>query len=77
MGGGRKEQIMIIVQSVGKNIILARDENAQWYEVLDNSVTVGQSIDLHVCSKLNKKLCGIYENAIKLIEFCKANPEFS
>lgn len=32
---------MIIVQSVGKEQTLARDESEKWYRVSDNSVKVG------------------------------------
>ena len=65
---------MIIVQSIGKEQILARDENAQWYRVNKNSVNIGDEIKLENCTILSEKLSKIYERAIEIISVCKANP---
>lgn len=65
---------MIIVQSIGKEQILARDENAKWYRVLKSSVNIGDEISEKDCVSLSERLCRIYEKAIRLIDICKANP---
>ena len=66
---------MIIVQSVGKEQILARDENAKWYKVINKSVKVGDPVSEKDCNALSERFCRIYEKAIKLISICKANPD--
>ena len=58
---------MIIVDTIGKNQILAKDNKGHWYNVNDPSVKVGDVVSSKICTKLKKSLCEFYNAADNLL----------
>lgn len=65
---------MIIVQSVGKEQTLARDESEKWYRVSDNSVKVGDIVSLDKCVKLSDLENNVYNSCCELISMAEKSP---
>lgn len=68
---------MIVVDNVGKNQILAKDDKGHWYRVNDVSVKVGDIVSSKVCTKLNKSTCKLYNNVDELLKTLESNPIFT
>ncbi len=68
---------MIIVDSVGKNQILAKNKSGQWFRVNDKSVKVGDIVPAKNCTKLPKSLCRLYNSVDELLKILESNPIFN
>jgi len=61
-------KVMAKVWSVTDNLILARDENKQWYEVNKKDVQVGEEISSSLCTPLNEISSDFHEGIKELYE---------
>lgn len=68
---------MIIVNSIGTNQILAKNDKGQWYKVNDKSVNVGDRVSSKVCTKLNKSVSKLYNAVDELLNTLESNPIFT
>ena len=66
---------MIIVKNIGKKLILAKDENNQWYEVTDKSVKVGDVISSSNCIKLDDRHNNVYNLSEKILKKIESMPD--
>ena len=70
---------MIIVQSVNERagLILARDENKQWYEVINkDDVQIGQKVDSSFCTPLSESDSQFHEGVKELTDAAYGPLEF-
>ena len=66
---------MIIVQNIGKKLILAKDENGQWYKVTDKSVSVGDVVSSDKCIKLSERHNSVYNMREKILKVIESMPD--
>jgi hypothetical protein len=70
---------MIIIQSVCKKegLVLARDENKQWYEVINkDDVQIGQKVDSSFCTPLSESDSQFHEGIKELTDAAYGPLEF-
>ncbi len=65
---------MVIVQNIGKKLILAKDENGQWYKVTDKSVSVGDVVSSDKCIKLSERHNRVYNKREKILKVIESMP---
>lgn len=66
---------MIIVSNIGKKLILAKDENNQWYKVTDKSVKLGDVISSDKCIKLDERHNNVYNLGDKILNVIESMPD--
>ena len=66
---------MITVKNIGKKLILGKDENNQWYKVVDRSVKLGDIVSLDKCIKLDELHNSVYNKREKILSVIASMPD--
>ena len=61
-------KVMAKVWSVSDNLILARDDNKNWYEVNKKDAQVGEEISSSICTPLSETSSDFHEGIKELYE---------